>query len=88
MVDVRLLAVLQVRRRQGEVCRGSTEQLPRTAAVKAILAAVGGSDGLGGDPQTPTVPSERTPSGAGSLVDSAAWDHWVVLTENRQREMR
>lgn len=81
VVDLRLLAVLQVRMRQDVVCRGSAQQLLGAAAAQAVLAAVGGSDGFGGAPQTPTLPTKGTPSGAGSLTDSTARDHRVVLTE-------
>lgn len=84
MVDLRLLAVLQVRMRQDVVCWGSAQQLLGAAAAQAVLAAVGGSDGFGGALQTPTLPAEGTPSGAGSLTDSAARDHRVVLTETER----
>lgn len=82
VVDRGLLAVLQGRVRQGVVRGGSAQQLLGTAAaVHAVLTAVGGSDGLGGASQTPPLPAERTPGGAGSLADRTARDHWIVLAE-------
>lgn len=84
MVDLRLLAVLQVRMRQDVVCGGSAQQLLGAAAAQAVLAAVRGPDSFGGAPQTPTFPAERTPGGAGSLTDGAARDHGVVLTETER----
>lgn len=83
MVALRLLDVLQVR--QGVVCGWRAQQLLRTAAVQVILTAVGGPSTLRGAPQTTTLPTEGTPSGAGSLTDSAAGDHRIVLTETEGR---
>lgn len=66
------------------MCRGSPQQLLGTAAAQAVLTAVGGSDRFGGTPQTPTLPTEGTPGGAGSLTDSTARDHRVVFTETER----
>lgn len=84
MVDLLLLAVLQVRMRQDVVGGESTQQLLGAAAVQGVLTAVRGSDSFGGAPQTPTLPTERTPGGAGSLTDGAARDHRVVLTKTER----
>lgn len=87
VVHLRLLTVLQVRMRQDVVCRGRAQQLLGTAAVQAVLTAVGGCDSFRRAPQTSALPAEWTPSGAGSLTDSTAWDHREVLTET-ERELR
>lgn len=86
VVHLRLLAVLQVRTRQGVGCRGGAQQLLGAAAVQAVFAAVGGADTFRGGLQTPTVAAERAPGGAGSLTDGAAWDHGEVLTETNKTD--
>lgn len=92
VVDLRLLAVLQVRMGQGVGVRGgSIQQFLGAAAAQAILTAVGGRDGLRRAPQTPTLSTEGTPGGAGSLTDSTAGDHRVVLAamgRKRQVDLR
>lgn len=88
VVHLRLLAVLQVRMRmrQDVVGGGGAQQLLGAAAVQAVLAAVGGSDFFGGAPQTPALPAEGAPGGAGSLTDGAAGNHREVLTETERRK--
>lgn len=63
------------------MCGWRAQQLLRTAAVQSVLTAVGRPSSLRGASQTPTLPTEGTPSGAGSLTNSAAGDHRIVLTE-------
>lgn len=70
--------------RQDVVGGGGAQQLLGAAAVQAVLAAVGGSDFFGGAPQTPALPAEGAPSGAGSLTDGAAGNHREVLTETER----
>lgn len=86
VVHLCLLAVLQVRTRQGVGCRGGAQQLLGAAAVLAVFAAVGGANTFGGGLQTPTVAAKRAPGGAGSLTDGAAWDHGEVLTETKKTD--
>lgn len=83
---LRLLAMLQVRMRmrQDVVGWGGAQQLLGAAAVQAVLAAVGGSDFFRGATQTPALPAEGAPGGAGSLTDGAARNHREVLTETER----
>lgn len=64
------------------MCGWRVQQLLRTAAaVQSVLTAVGRPSSLRGTSQTPALPAEGTPSGAGSLANSAAGDHRKILTE-------
>lgn len=90
MVHLLLLARLQVWMRQGVMCGWSTQQFLRAATIQAVLTAIRGPNSLGGATQTTTLPTKGAPSGTGSLTDSAARDHWVILpgTEMKTRLQR
>lgn len=81
VVDLSLLAVLQVRTGQGVGGGRGAQQLLRAAAVQAVVTAVRGAHALGRGLHAPTVASERAGRGAGPLTDGAAWHHGEILPE-------
>lgn len=82
MVQLRLLAVLQVGAGQGVGGGRGTEQLLRAAAVQAALTAERGGHTLGRGLHAPTVAAERAGGSAGPLTDGGAGHHGEVLPNN------
>lgn len=85
VVNLWMLAWLQVWMRQRVVHGWSTQQLLRTAATQAVLTAIRGPNSFRGALQNLTLPAGQYPSGASSLADSTARDHRVILTETKKK---
>lgn len=86
VVQLSLLAVLQVRAGQSVGGRRGTHQLLRAAAVQAVVTTERGAHALGRRLYGPTVTAERTGGRAGPLTDGGAWYNWKVLPKKKQKK--